>query len=102
MHEYRSVALDHDNRPRRLRDRKTERQWQREAHRILDVKIFRRVMHDGPQIRGIAERGDDKRICRQRIREHLVVVGPARPGGIYHWTSSRDNKSAKGQDASSA
>src|SRR5579872_7456492 len=102
MHKYRSVALDHENWSRRLRDRKPERQWKGEAHRILDVKVFRCVMYGGPEIRGVTKRSDDKSIRRQRIREYLVVVGPARPGIIHHWTSSRDNRSAKGQDASSA
>ncbi len=84
MHHQSAIALDHDNPPRWLRDHKPERQWQREAHRILEIEIFRRVTHDGPQVGSVAERRDNESVRRQRFGERPIIVGPARAGINHH------------------
>ena len=102
MHLHRSVALDHDDAPRGLRDGEAERQRQCEAHCVLDVEILRGMTHGGPQIGRVAKGGDDEHIVGQAVCEHPVVVGPARLRAAHHWMSSRDSSSANGLDASSA
>ena len=50
MHQNRTIALDHENRPVRLRDCEPERQRKRKAHRVLEVEILRPMMNRRPQI----------------------------------------------------
>ena len=54
VHQQAAVAFDHDHRPAGLRSRQTERQRQRQAHGVFEVKILRRLVQPGPEIGGVA------------------------------------------------
>ena len=102
MHQKPAVALDHDDLSPGLSAREPERHGQGQAHRVLEVEVLGHVSNRRPEIRRVAERGDDERTRRQNIGEHAVIALAARQRWAHHWTSPRDKRRTNGAEDSSA